>query len=64
MFSCCGCKDDEAWECAECFCSCHTYAHMDRQVNVYTPRDVAQILCDNSPRCDDGDCTHTSSEQS
>jgi len=23
----------------------------------YTPRDVAQILCDNSPRCDDGDCT-------
>jgi len=29
-----------------------------------TPRDVAQILCDNSPRCDDGDCTHTSTEQS
>jgi hypothetical protein len=25
----------------------------------YTPRDVAQILCDNSPRCDDT-CTHTS----
>lgn len=29
---------------------------------AYTPRDVAQILCDNSPRCDDT-CTHTSSEQ-
>ena len=29
----------------------------------YTPRDVAQILCDNSPRCDDGDCTQQHGEQ-
>ncbi len=28
----------------------------------FTPRDVAQILCDNSPRCDDS-CTHTSTEE-
>jgi hypothetical protein len=37
MFSCCGCKDDEAWKCAECFCSCHTYAHMDRRLNPSFP---------------------------
>lgn len=33
------------------------------ELPLYTPRDVAQILCDNSPRCDDGGCTHTSGEK-
>lgn len=29
--------------------------------NVFTPTEVAQILCDNSPRCDEH-CTHTSTQ--
>lgn len=31
-FSCCGCKGDEAWKHGECFCSCHDYAQMQRQL--------------------------------
>lgn len=26
--------------------------------NIFTPTEVAQILCDNSPKCSDGGCDH------